>query len=115
VADFPGRNHFYLYPHEENQAIFPEVARTKKPYQAIAKPFEFPDHPEWGVTYWDWTLMPILDGDGQVDFLVFSLNDVTERHRAEEKIIKLNEELELRVKERTAALEFANQELESFS
>jgi signal transduction histidine kinase len=49
----------------------------------LARPFEFPDHPEWGVTYWDWSLAPILDEAGEVDFLVFSLNDVTERKRAE--------------------------------
>ncbi len=86
AADFPGHNHFEFYPHAENQAIFAEVARTKQPYQAMAKPFEFPDHPEWGVTYWDWTLMPILDEAGEIDFLVFSLKDVTERRRAEEAL-----------------------------
>ncbi|MCU0382005.1 MAG: PAS domain-containing protein [Chitinophagaceae bacterium] len=68
VEDFPGHNHFEFYPNAANQAIFAEVLRTKKPYQAVARPFEFPDHPEWGVTYWDWTLMPILDENDQVDF-----------------------------------------------
>jgi PAS domain S-box-containing protein len=79
ASEFPGRNHFELYPHEENEAIFRDVVRTKIPFQAIAKPFSFPDHPEWGVTYWDWTLTPILDGDGEVEYLVFSLIDVTKR------------------------------------
>lgn len=84
AAEFPGRNHFELYPHAENQAIFAKVVETKTPYQAVAKPFVFPDHPEWGVTYWDWSLAPILDEAGAVDFLVFSLKDVTERVQAEE-------------------------------
>jgi len=86
VEDFPGHNHFEFFPHEENQAIFADVVRNKTPYQTLARPFEFPDHPEWGVTYWDWTLMPILDEAGEVDFLVFFLNEVTERRRAEEAL-----------------------------
>lgn len=86
VADFRGRNHFEFYPHEENENIFREVVRTKSPYVAIAKPFVFPDRPEWGVTYWDWTLVPILDEEGEVDFLVFSLIDVTDQQKAIEAL-----------------------------
>jgi PAS domain S-box-containing protein len=84
VSEFPSHNHFEFYPHEENEAIFRRVVETKEAYQAIAKPFSFPDHPEWGTTYWDWTLTPLLDDKGEVEFLVFSLEDVTERKKAEQ-------------------------------
>jgi PAS domain S-box-containing protein len=94
VSEFPGRNHFDLYPHAENQAIFAKVVQSKTPHQAIAKSFVFPDHPEWGVTYWDWTLAPILDEQGGVDFLVFALNDVTQRVLAEEHKAQLVEIIE---------------------
>jgi PAS domain S-box-containing protein len=84
VSDFPGHNHFEFYPHEENEAIFRRVVETKLPFETFAKPFTFPDHPERGETYWDWTLSPILDKMGEVEYLVFSLRDVSQRTRAEE-------------------------------
>jgi PAS domain S-box-containing protein len=93
MEEFPGHNHFEFYPHEESEAIFRAVVHTKTPYEAVAKPFVFPEHPEWGVTYWDWTLAPILDEAGEMDFLVFSLKDVTERRRAEAALKESEEQL----------------------
>lgn len=85
VGDYVGRNHFEMYP-SDARAIFDGVVRSKRPFQTFARPFEFPDQPERGVTYWDWTLVPVLDDGGEVQYLVFSLNDVTERQRAEEAL-----------------------------
>ena len=84
VADFSGQNLFKFYPHKDYEAKFRQVVETKSPYQVFAEPFSFPDHPERGVTYWDWSLTPLLDEAGEVELLIFSLNDVTE----EQKIIE---------------------------
>jgi PAS domain S-box-containing protein len=85
ISEFPGHNHFEFYP-SDAKAKFQQAVQTKEPYVAIAKPFTFPDHPEWGPTYWNWTLTPLLDDRGEVEFLVFSLEDVTERKRTETQL-----------------------------
>jgi len=79
---FVGRNHFELYPDPENEAIFRQVVETGEPYFVFEKPFVHPDRPEQGTTYWDWTLQPVKDLDGEVIGLVLSLVDRTERKRA---------------------------------
>lgn len=80
---FPGKNHFALYPNAENEAIFRRVVETGEPYFVHEKPFEYAEHPERGVTYWDWSLVPVKEADGTVSGVVLSQIDVTERKRAE--------------------------------
>lgn len=96
---FPGKNHFDLYPHEENQAIFQRVVDTGEPFFVAAKPFVFPDQPERGVTYWDWSLIPIKNKAGAVTGLVFSLAEVTDRFQTQEKLKKALLEKEALLKE----------------
>ncbi len=88
---FPGRNHFELYPNAENQAIFQRVVESGEPYFAYAKPFEYAEHPERGLSHWDWSLTPIKDSTGRVGHLLLSLADVTRRVQAEEAL-RLSEE-----------------------
>jgi PAS domain S-box-containing protein len=76
-SDFPGHNHFDLYPSDELRREFTRVVETKKPFQVFARPFTFPDHPEWGETYWDLSVVPVLNSGNRVEYLVFSLRDVT--------------------------------------
>jgi PAS domain S-box-containing protein len=90
---FPGKNHFDLYPHEENQSIFRQVVETGETFTVYARPFEFPDDPSRGVTFWDWTLHPVKDSQGHVEALIFILLDVTEREIAENNVRRRADEL----------------------
>jgi len=83
---FPGKNHFELYPNPENEALFRQVVETGQAHFSFAKPFEYAEHPERGVSYWDWSLAPVKDTGGDVVGLLLTLLNVTERVRAEEAL-----------------------------
>jgi hypothetical protein len=100
-----------IRPPEEVPALLDNVAR---PHGVIDRA------DTWKHLLKDGTLIDVeitshlLDFDGRPARLVLA-NDITERNRAEDVIRKLNEELEIRVADRTAQLLAVNQELESFS
>jgi PAS domain S-box-containing protein len=64
---------------------------------------EVSDYPTGQLTG-EISIAPIFDENGNCSFLVGSVHDITDRKINENKIIKLNEELEERVKERTSEL-----------
>lgn len=60
ISELSGNNYFDYYPFITKE-IFDDVVSTKKTYQAMGKPFLTPDHPQRRLTYWNWTLPPVLD------------------------------------------------------
>ncbi|MCF8143759.1 MAG: PAS domain S-box protein [Deltaproteobacteria bacterium] len=97
AEDLIGKNHFTLFPHEENEAIFVRVRETGVPAIFHDKPFVFPDQPERGTTYWDWSLLPVKDPFGDVQGFVFSLVETTERRRAEDALKESEARLRLQM------------------
>jgi len=102
-----------------NYFTAPEKARLG--YQRVFKEGFVQDY-ELEVRHRDGSTTPVLynasvyrDQGGEVVGVFAAARDITTRKRAEEEIRRLNEELEQRVRLRTAQLEASNKELESFS
>ena len=114
--DMIGKNDFEVFP-EETARIYHE---EEKPVfaQGIALLNRIdPYYDEAGQRRWVSTnKWPVFAEDGKTVVGIFGISrDVTEIRASEERINALNRDLEARVAERTAQLEAANRELESFS
>jgi len=69
-----------------------------------------------GTEYWiELNITPVLSAAGVTTHFVAIERDITARKQAEAEIRRLNADLEQRVRDRTAELQAANQELEAFS
>jgi PAS domain S-box-containing protein len=99
--------------------IFPEVTEEWKEYhrrglsgevlRGESDRFKRTD----GSEQWlKWEIRPWYDGDGAVGGIVIFAEDITKQHKAEEALSSLNEELEIRIAQRTEELEESRNQLE---
>ncbi len=85
ISECVGCNYFEICPLKIRQ-IFDRVIRTKKGEEGKAHSFGYSDHSGRGATYWNWKLTPLLDANLEMEFLVFSLEDVTGQVEGEEDL-----------------------------
>ncbi|MBF0290908.1 MAG: PAS domain S-box protein, partial [Nitrospinae bacterium] len=108
---FIGKNHFDFYPSEELESKFRRVVQTGEPYTVYSRPFEFPDQPQLGITYWDLAVYPVKKASGEVEGLLFTLLEVTERVRAEKALIAAKEQAERANKAKSVFLSSMSHEI----
>ena len=90
--------------------------RTMEESGSVVKGFEHNLRRKDGTGIWVSTNARAVSApDGTILYYEGTSEDVTSRKLAEQEIRRLNEDLEARVRERTAQLEAANRELEAFS
>jgi PAS domain S-box-containing protein len=100
---------------------FTDPGKARAGYQQVFREGHVQDY-ELEARHRDGHITPVLynaslyrDWAGQVVGIFAAARDIAERRKAEEDIRKLNDELAQRVRERTAKLEAANEELEAFT
>jgi PAS domain S-box-containing protein len=100
---------------------FSDPAKARVGYQQTFREGFVQDY-ELEIRHQDGHLTPVLynasvyrDEAGMVIGVFAAARDITERKRAEQEVRSLNEQLEQRVRKRTAELEAANKELEAFT
>ena len=91
--DLIGENHFELFPDDGNREVFERVRDTGEAVHFQARPYVYADRPELGTTYWNWSLVPVHGIGGEVQGLVLSLLDVTERERTRRELSRYADRL----------------------
>ena len=107
-----GVSHYDVFP--EVSAQWKEAHRRGLAGEVLKSNADRFERADGSVHWLRWEIRPWFDSKGELGGIVIFAEDITERVEAEEHIRQLNDELEQRVKERTAELEVLNNELESF-
>ncbi len=107
-AELLGHTMMDVHPGFEKTEMFSAMRRCmqERTSQGLQTRFDYGDD---SFSWFDVSIQPVPEG-----IFVLSI-DITSQKLAEERLRQLNDQLETRVIERTAALDAANKELEAFS
>jgi PAS domain S-box-containing protein len=98
----------------EHRASLEKIRDDMRNWKAVRTDIAVPTR--HGCELWlEMTIAPIADESGKLTHWAAVGRDITERRHQQQEIVSLNSELEHRVIERTAQLNLANSELESFA
>ncbi len=109
-----GKSPRILHGPRTQKAELRRIGEALRKWQPVRS--ELINYTKSGEWYWiELDIVPIADSTGWYTHWVAVERDITARKQAEEEIMTLYRELDLRVQQRTAELQVVNQELEAFS
>jgi len=112
TADEMAGQSLFLFMDAEWQTLAKEFIDLDRNRQGIVGQYDFKFRRKNGTDLWALLkTSPTFDKEGLYIGSLGMITDITERKRAEEELQKAHEELEVRIKQRTAELEKANEEL----
>lgn len=83
---FLGKNLLDVYPIPGFKEVIQEINNTKKPVYAQSVPFVHTNRPDRNITYWDCSLVPILNAEGKITSYLLSAREVTVKAEYENKL-----------------------------
>ncbi|MBX9610759.1 MAG: PAS domain S-box protein [Burkholderiales bacterium] len=99
----------------EMRALWPQRLRAAAQAQAPVLSEDLYNRPNGELRLAQMAITAIREANQTLEFFVVQATDITERRHAEAEIARLNADLEARLRERTAQLEAAHKQLESFA
>ncbi|KAA3637225.1 MAG: PAS domain S-box protein [Calditrichaeota bacterium] len=96
-------NHFELFD-DDTKDLFQNVLETKSPFYAKARTFSFINQINKDKYYWDWSLLPIVNDDDEVKFLVLTLKNITKQKYSSEMFNYSNQKYLLQFEQSPVAI-----------
>jgi len=91
-ASFSGLNYFDLHP-ADLKPVFEQVIQSKRHYETKSYPFECSEYRGSGKKFWDWSVMPVINRDNQVESLLLTLHETAGRCEIDQGLQEASEKM----------------------